>query len=109
MIPPPDSTAPTPLRSRALLVAGGMLLLAIVYLRGKGRIWWCECRGWSPIALKVNSPHNSQHVFDAYSLSHMLHGILFFGLLYPFRRKLSLNTRAAIAAGIEIGWEVLEN
>src|SRR5262249_54327049 len=44
-----------------------------------------------------------------YSLSHVLHGILFFGLLWLFRRRLSLNVRAAIAACIEIGWETLEN
>jgi hypothetical protein len=53
--------------------------------------------------------HNSQHLCDAYSLSHVLHGILFFGVLWLFRRRLSLNARAVIASAIEIGWEMLEN
>jgi hypothetical protein len=53
--------------------------------------------------------HNSQHLFDPYSLSHVLHGMIFFGLLWLFRRRLSLDVRAAIAACIEMGWEMLEN
>jgi hypothetical protein len=104
-----DSAAPTPIRSRATWVVLAMLAVAVVYLRWQGRVWWCEQRDWSPVALRVNSPHNSQHLFDAYSLSHVLHGVLFFGVLWLFRRRLSLNVRAVIAAGIEIGWEMLEN
>jgi len=76
-----------------------LLLIAIVYLRWRGRVWWCGCGQWYPISLQVNSQHNSQHLFDAYTLSHVLHGVLFFGLLWLFRRKLSLGARAAIAAG----------
>src|SRR4051812_18444712 len=106
---PDDSSAPTPLRSRPVGFVCALMLLAVVYLRCQGRVWWCQQGDWSPIALKVNSPHNSQHVFDAYSLSHVLHGILFFGALWLLRRRLSLSVRAAIAATIEIGWEMLEN
>jgi hypothetical protein len=108
-----DALAPTPFRSRAAVAFVGLLLvLAVVYLRLQGRVWWCQQGGqgdWSPISIKVQSPHNSQHLFDAYSLSHLLHGILFFGVLWLFRRRLPLPTRAAIASAIEIGWEVLEN
>jgi hypothetical protein len=92
-----------------VVLIAAVLGLAVVYLRWQGRIWWCECGGWSPVSVVVHSQHNSQHLFDAYSLSHVLHGILFFGVLWPFRKYLSLNTRAAIAAMIEIGWELLEN
>ena len=53
--------------------------------------------------------HNSQHLFDAYSFSHVLHGMLFFGLLWLFRKRLSLAWRAALAASIEIAWEMMEN
>jgi hypothetical protein len=104
-----DASAPTPLRSRPVAAVFALVLLAIAYLRWQGRIWWCECGQWYPISLRVNSQHNSQHLFDAYSLSHVLHGILFFGILWCFRRHLSLAVRAAIAATIEIGWEMLEN
>ena len=107
--PSSDASAPTPFRSRATLVVALLTLLAIVYLRFQGRVWWCACHSLKPISLHVNSQHNSQHLFDAYSLSHMLHGILFFGVLWLFRKRLSLPVRAAIASAIEIGWEMLEN
>jgi hypothetical protein len=104
-----DSVAPTPLRSKPILIVLALIVLAILYLRWQGRVWWCECGSAKPISLVVQSQHNSQHFLDAYSLSHLLHGILFFGLFWPMRKWLSLNTRAALSACIEIGWEVLEN
>jgi hypothetical protein len=104
-----NSQSPTPLRSRATGVVLALVAVAIVFLRWQGRVWWCKCGSWSPISIRVQSEHNSQHVFDAYSLSHVLHGVLFFGVLWLFRRRLSLPVRAAIAASIEIAWEMLEN
>lgn len=106
---PPDARAPTPLWSRGAAVALALLVLAMVYLRWQGRGWWCACGRSFPVSWVVQSQHNSQHLLDAYSLSHVLHGVLFFGLLWLFRRQLTLGARAAIAAAIEIGWEVLEN
>jgi len=105
----PDASARTPLRSRPILFIFGLTAFAVVYLRWHGRVWWCACGHYYPVSLHVQSMHNSQHVFDPYSLSHVLHGILFFGILWLFRRWLSLDMRAAIAASIEIGWELLEN
>jgi hypothetical protein len=105
----PDAAATTPIRSRAGVFVGVLLVVAVVYLRWQCRVWWCQQGDLWPISITVNSPHNSQHLFDAYSLSHVLHGILFFGALWPLRRRLSLPVRAAIAASIEIGWEMLEN
>ena len=104
-----DALAPTPLRSKPVALVLLLVLLALIYLRWQGRIWWCACGGWSPVSITVQSQHNSQHLIDPYSLSHVLHGVLFFGLLWPLRRRLSLEVRAAIAAVIEIGWEMLEN
>src|SRR5438067_1110695 len=87
-----------------------MLVFAIVYLRIQGRVWLCQHGDWwSPVSLIVNSPHNSQHLFDAYSLSHLLHGLLFYGLFWLFRRRISLPWRLVAAAAIEIAWEVMEN
>jgi hypothetical protein len=104
-----DAAAPTPIRSRPVAYVFGLVALAIVYLRFMGRIWWCKCGHYYPVSLHVNSMHNSQHLFDAYSLSHVLHGMIFFGILWLFRRRISLAWRAAIAATMEIGWEMMEN
>ncbi len=92
-----------------MALIGTLLVVAVVYLRWQGRVWWCACGKWYPISLNVNSMHNSQHLLDPYSLSHVLHGILFFGLLWFFRRKVSLSWRFAIAATVEIAWEMMEN
>ena len=55
------------------------------------------------------SSENSQHIADWYVFSHVIHGFLFYGLLWPFRQRLSLGWRFTIATLIECGWEILEN
>jgi len=87
-------------------VAAMILLLAF-----QGRIWWCK---WdTPVYLWSSDAwgtHNSQHLFDPYSFTHVLHGIGFCGLLYLiFRRKISLAWLLFIAVFAESAWEVLEN
>lgn len=104
----PDAAQPTPIRSRAAIVVAALLLLAVLYERWQGRVWWCQQGDLSPISLRIDA-HNSQHLFDAYSFSHVLHGVLFFGILWLARKRISLPSRAAIASAVEIGWEMLEN
>jgi hypothetical protein len=86
-----------------------MVLVATVYLRWQGRVWWCQQGDFWPISIEVESPHNSQHIFDPYSLSHMLHGLLFFGLLWLLRRRIDFRWRLVAATAIEVFWELLEN
>lgn len=87
-----------------------MVAIAIVYVRWQGRVWWCACGRPYPVSLHVNSMHNSQHVLDAYSLSHVLHGILFFGLFWLIaRRRLSFAWRFIAATAVEVIWEMMEN
>lgn len=57
----------------------------------------------------VQSSENSQHITDWYTFSHIIHGFLFFWILYPLRNYLSVTQRLMLAIGIEVGWEVLEN
>ena len=96
-------------RYQPLAFVAALLLIALIYLRWQGRVWWCTCGSWNPVSLHVNSRHNSQHLLDPYSLSHVLHGILFHGLLWLARRRIGPGWRCAIAAAIEIAWEMLEN
>lgn len=51
----------------------------------------------------------SQCLLDPYSLTHVLHGFLFFFLLWFFARKLSVRARFLIAVAFEGCWEILEN
>jgi hypothetical protein len=83
---------------------------AALVLHAIGRPWWCEAGDLVPWSLDVHSRHNSQHLVDAYSLTHALHGLLFYGLLWLVLGNASGATaRAAIALGIETTWEIVEN
>lgn len=92
-----------------VVVIAGMLVVAVVYLRWQGRVWWCEQGDRWPVSLNVNSPHNSQHILDPYSLSHLLHGVLFFGFFWLFRARMGLGWRFVAATAVEVAWEMMEN
>jgi hypothetical protein len=55
------------------------------------------------------SAENSQRFLDPYSLTHVSHGIVFFGLLWLVARKLPLGARFMLATLLEASWEILEN
>jgi hypothetical protein len=66
-----------------------------------GRFGWLETDIWSS--------EQSQRVLDPYSLSHVLHGFLFYGLLWIVGRRLPLRTRLLATIALEGAWEILEN
>lgn len=55
------------------------------------------------------SSENSQRFADPYSFSHLVHGILFYGLLWLMARKVPVRHRLLVALAVEAGWELLEN
>jgi Protein of unknown function (DUF2585) len=76
-----------------------------------GRVWWCECGEpflWSG---DIWCMHNSQHLADPYSFSHMLHGLIFAWVIYWIKplRKLPFAWRLIPATALEAGWEIFEN
>ena len=66
-----------------------------------GRFGWWDGDVWSS--------ENSQRVADAYSFSHIIHGMLFYGFLWLVARRMPVKYRFLIALLIEAGWELLEN
>ncbi|MBU4460527.1 MAG: DUF2585 family protein [Verrucomicrobia bacterium] len=66
-----------------------------------GRFGWWDGDVWSN--------ENSQRVADAYSFSHIIHGMLFYGLLWLVARRLPVGYRLLLAMVLEAGWELLEN
>ena len=55
------------------------------------------------------SSENSQRIADPYTFSHIIHGLLFYGLLWLVARKIPAKYRFLIAVVLESIWEILEN
>ena len=86
------------------------IILMIIGLRAEGRIWWCKLGDYSIYVNEAwNSSHTSQHFLDPYSLTHVLHGVLFFWLATLIFSSLSAVWRFFIAISAEAAWEILEN
>ncbi|WP_409530331.1 DUF2585 domain-containing protein [Shinella sp.] len=79
----------------------------ILYTMGQPLI--CKCgyvKLWHGVVI---SSENSQHLSDWYTPSHIIHGILFFGLFTLILRKASVNVRLVLSLILECAWEILEN
>jgi len=57
----------------------------------------------------IYSSENSQRVFDAYSLTHIIHGFIIYLVLWVFARRLPAKYRFIAAVILEGAWEILEN
>lgn len=91
-------------------VVTALIVVAMMFmLSSQGRIWICACGTVKFWVNDVWGAENSQHLFDAYSFSHLLHGVLFMGMLYGLSSRLSFSWRLALATLIEAAWELLEN
>lgn len=84
--------------------------LMVAVLRLQGRVWWCKSGDWAIYINQAwNSSHTSQHFFDPYSLTHILHGVTFFWIAGLLFSKLAVEWRFLIAIAAEGAWEIFEN
>jgi hypothetical protein len=90
-------------------IAVGAIALQALVLWAMGRVPICTCgyvKLWHGVPL---SAENSQHIFDWYSFSHVIHGFLFYWILTKLAPRLRPEVRFALAVIVEAAWEVLEN
>ena len=88
---------------------GALLVGTAIALLVAGRSAICPC---GTIALwhgTVQSDQNSQQIADWYSLSHVVHGLIFYGATWLALRRWPWTARLVVAVAIEAGWEILEN
>jgi len=95
------------LLSFAVFIGTGLILYTL------GRTPFCTCgtlKFWHGV---VFSSENSQHLTDWYTPSHIIHGFLFYGILWLLSRRIPalapVGLRFLLAVVIESGWEILEN
>lgn len=89
----------------ALLIVGSAAVIELAM----GRHPFCTC---GIIELWVgdrDSPKTSQMLSDWYSLSHIIHGLLFYAALALLARRWPVEWRFITALLVESCWEIVEN
>lgn len=91
------------------LITALIIAAAAVWLLWIGREPICKCGYMKLWHGQTVSSENSQHISDWYTPSHLLHGLLFYGLLWLVARRMPVGWRLVIATAIEAAWEIVEN
>lgn len=98
----------TPSRIAGVVILA-LLAVQVLAEHFMGRVWICSCGTIRLWVGDIWSPELSQQLFDWYTASHIVHGILFYGLLKLVLPRAPVLVRLAIAVGIETSWEIAEN
>ena len=81
----------------------------LIALRAQGRVWWCRVGDLSPWSSDIWSAHNSQHFFDPYTFTHILHGVLYFWIVNLILSDYRLRWKFFLVIFVECVWELVEN
>ena len=94
-------------RPRPLLSLFVVIALSVATLLAMERPPICTCGTvelWGR-----QGPTQSQMLADWYSLSHIVHGFLFYAILDLLFRSMPLERRFGVALIVEAAWEIVEN
>ena len=86
-----------------------VLVALVVVLRAEGRIFLCGCGHFALWVSDWCSSNTSQQFLDPYSLTHVLHGFLFFWLITLLFKRMPRGWQFWLALLLESAWEVFEN
>jgi hypothetical protein len=91
------------------LAVACVLAAMIVLLRFEGRSFICSCGYFAIWIRDWCSSNTSQQLLDPYSLTHILHGFLFFWLMLLLFKRMTGAWQFWLALLLESAWEVFEN
>jgi len=94
---------------RAWILTVIVLAAAAATLLAMGRNPICTCGSIDLWVGERDSARTSQMLADWYSLSHIVHGLLFYAALSVVARRWPVEHRFLAALLIESAWEMLEN
>jgi len=94
---------------RTAITALAIVAIAASLELAMGRHPICTCGTVELWVGARDSPKTSQMLADWYSPSHVVHGLLFYALLWLVVRRWPVLTRFLVAVFVEAAWEVIEN
>src|SRR5437764_15348883 len=94
---------------RSWIIAAALVIAVAAAEVAMGRNLLCTCGSVELWVGARDSPKTSQMLLDWYSLSHIVHGLLFYALLWLVARRAPVQWRFIAALVIESAWEVIEN
>ena len=92
-----------------VLVSLVLLVIQGAALFGLGRPLICQCGHINVWYGNPDGPETSQHLTDWYTFTHVIHGFLFYWLLWLIAPGMPLRVKLVFALGIEAAWEITEN
>ncbi len=93
----------------ALGAVAAIVVAQAITLMWNGQPLICKCGHVSLWYANPSGPETSQQISDWYTFSHVLHGIGFYALFWWLCPRVPLGWRLAMAVGLEVSWELLEN
>ena len=96
-------------KRRLIALAVTIILAAAAIELAMGRHPICTCGSLTLWVGERDSAQTSQMLLDWYSLSHIVHGLLFYAALWLVARGWPVENRFLAALFMECSWEVIEN
>lgn len=91
------------------LLVGAFFIAVVIAQLFLGRTPWGSPGVPGLVTADAHGPYTSQFLFDPYTLTHVTHGVVFYGAVRMIARRLTTPQAAVVVMAIEGVWEIFEN